>query len=406
MNKRKSLAVLTLLLLASACATPKSARVAAVDYNRAFAAARNEVLLLNILRASVREPLQFSHISQVSGSVDTTTTVTLPFGFAIGEDPTFEPEVSFETSNPDITIVPSETKEFVAGINRPIPIELVDNLTAQNVGRGALLSLVFGGFQCTQSPVENTQVDFGDDPKVHAAFQQLFGRSTSFNVDRSAGAAPSSLVMTAAEAAEVMKDGVGDNFRITKVTVLADGRVQLDIAGSTRPNVTGLGFTDACAAMLYPELAQQIREGIAMNSSDRARLSPDVRAAIARLEQQEKEMIAEGGRNIVIRSVRSMIYFLGQLQATYPADDCGGPALPPSGRRLAFSIRVACQNQPAPTNAVISTRFRGRTYYVPASPRKGGEDTLELLSILSELLAAQTTAADAAASRPAIVIAQ
>ena len=55
-----------------ACAATTPTSKVAVDYDRIFAKAQNEVLVTNILRASEREPLQFSTMGSVTGGVRNT----------------------------------------------------------------------------------------------------------------------------------------------------------------------------------------------------------------------------------------------------------------------------------------------------------------------------------------------
>src|SRR5579875_2391052 len=56
----------------------------ALDYNRAIAGARSEELLLNIVRASAREPLQFTSLAEVDGTLSASaglgTTISNIFG--------------------------------------------------------------------------------------------------------------------------------------------------------------------------------------------------------------------------------------------------------------------------------------------------------------------------------------
>ncbi|HMJ93781.1 MAG TPA: hypothetical protein VK472_06755, partial [Allosphingosinicella sp.] len=60
------------LLLLGACSHAGSVSRVATDYNRAFAEARDEQLLINILRAGAREPLLFSAPSEINASISRT----------------------------------------------------------------------------------------------------------------------------------------------------------------------------------------------------------------------------------------------------------------------------------------------------------------------------------------------
>ncbi|MEA3052898.1 MAG: hypothetical protein QOG72_1801, partial [Sphingomonadales bacterium] len=60
---------LPLVATLGGCALSQATPKIALDYNRDFADSRNEMLLLNVLRAAAREPLQFSTMGTVQGTV-------------------------------------------------------------------------------------------------------------------------------------------------------------------------------------------------------------------------------------------------------------------------------------------------------------------------------------------------
>src|SRR5436309_8974651 len=91
------------------CAATTTTNKVAVDYNRIFASSRDEVLVNNILRASAREPLQFSTMGTVTGGVRNSGSITIPFTNLIGgkEGLTISPSGTLNDGiNPAVTIVP------------------------------------------------------------------------------------------------------------------------------------------------------------------------------------------------------------------------------------------------------------------------------------------------------------
>src|SRR5437763_16596944 len=63
---------LLLALSVSACAVIDSYSGRAVDYNREAEQAQEEVLLLNIVRASLRRPMQFTGLQSITGAASVT----------------------------------------------------------------------------------------------------------------------------------------------------------------------------------------------------------------------------------------------------------------------------------------------------------------------------------------------
>jgi hypothetical protein len=120
-----------------------------VSFNRVFADARNEILLLNILRAEYNDPQQFSTISSVTGNMRPQMSVTGTLdNLIIGATKVFNPSGQFALRNPSVTIGPLETKEFRAGMMKPVTAQFVDDLLGQGWSRPVVLHLVLSAVIC------------------------------------------------------------------------------------------------------------------------------------------------------------------------------------------------------------------------------------------------------------------
>lgn len=428
-------AILAAVALGTAnCAGQYDTTRAAVSYNRSFAESRNQVLLENILRASAREPLQFSLITQVNGGVRNTTSIKLPLTNLIaGGANAISPEISLGDRNPTITITPSITREFVQGMMRPITVRTIDDMIAQGWHRPSLLGLVIGGVQCRvgskDPPVDEVVLlNQGDDTLYNGEFLRAARSSDNFNVDSSDDEVVGTLRMTGAEAAEMLSRGPGEGRRIASVTAIKEDdrltdRVAVDVVTPGNPRIRGLSFAQACgrAVAEYDARSSQ-RAGASANSTAAASdtASPgnsgtgtataagSANSDAAKSAQTQLDM---AGRGAIARSVQSMIYYLGQLHSQRfrtEVETCGQDTRPPSrSEPIFFRIRVACDNAIAPASAVVSTAFQGRTYYIPSAAEAGPYDhTLTVLSLLTELLALQTSDAATATPRPLIAITQ
>src|SRR6185369_2785606 len=100
------------------------------DYNRVGEKVQNEMLLLNVVRASKRRPRYFTGCNLLRGSLSynfQTGGITIPYG-KIGTGLTgaysIAPSVSYST-NPSFDLVVWDTKEFTAGIMTPMSMDAV-----------------------------------------------------------------------------------------------------------------------------------------------------------------------------------------------------------------------------------------------------------------------------------------
>ena len=126
----------------------------AVAYNVEAEQAQEQALLLNVVRASLRRPMQFTSVSSITGSasatggVGYTAPVNLPFrpttnGSSIAA---FPPLNTWSMSagmsgGPTFTVPVLDTKEFYDGIMNPIPGLLYDLYNKTEYPRDMLFNL-------------------------------------------------------------------------------------------------------------------------------------------------------------------------------------------------------------------------------------------------------------------------
>ncbi|HYC45590.1 MAG TPA: hypothetical protein VED01_08885 [Burkholderiales bacterium] len=383
-------------LLTSACSTLQpagdQAGSTAVDYNRAFARARDEITVLNVLRASQREPLQFSTISSVQGGLKTGASVMIPFTNLIGGGVSaVSPEVTISSRNPVVSIVPLATKEFIRGMSKPIEAQLIDDLLAQGWKKDVVLPLVVGGVVCAHREADRQdrlddyiKINDGDDERLDDAFRQVLTGKNAFSLTRAPTLA--TLRLTSKDALSFIKDGVGPSHEIDSVTPIPgkDGAAQevlVKVVVPGKVQITGLDFSSICGSPGADE-----RVG---NPSSR----------------EPADTLKEG---VVLRSVLSMFRYLGQSQALttkLERERCQGSAAHESSPVL-FRIRLACDSA-VPPHALVSTTFRGQTFYIAPSPEGEARDrTLETLSLLSYLVGLQTSEASLRGTNPFVTITQ
>lgn len=388
------LGLITASLSLAGCAGQFATDRAAVDYNRALANARNEILLLNVLRAWAYEPLQFSTVSQVSGSVQASTQLSLPLANVLaGGDPAeFGPGLSITNRNPNVTILPLDTREFVQGVNRPVGAQVIDHLITQGWSRPTVLSLAIGGVQCGARDRDDVRMNYGPESEHADRFVRVFQDADRFNVESRAVARVS---LPADEAVELVRQGTASGLRARLAAPPGHGHDE----------VQALGISGAPPGGGQPLPAQQTLDVELIDDNSAVLSGLD----FARFCDPHAGPDAAGEWRLIMRSVQGMIRYLAEVHranVAHDAADCRRPAMPPAGP-VAFHIYATCPGEGPPADAAISTYFRGQHFYVPhATATNDGGETLRIFSMLSELLALQVTEQSVASSRPVIAVSQ
>lgn len=221
------------ILLASSllagCSTIETAQRQAVRYNSAFSNARNEILLLNILRATHREPLQFSTISTVTGPMRGNISVTSAFEWVFHDNDKLTPGGGFTFRDPAITLTPLDTKEFRQGMMKEIEPEYFAGLLDQGWTPDVVLNLVaYGAIKCTA------------EPEPDAA----------------------TIWVSAADAAKILKEGGGKEAKIKLASPLASSndRVKVTFSAPAKSTVK----TSLCPGGVIDVEATRFRSPLGM----------------------------------------------------------------------------------------------------------------------------------------------
>lgn len=111
----------------------------AVSYNFEAEQALDQGLLLNIVRASLRRPMQFTSVQTISGtaSIGATAAFTIPFVPGTGGS-AFGPTIS---GGPTFTVPVLDTQEFYQGVMRPIQNGTFDFYIHEEFPREELFTL-------------------------------------------------------------------------------------------------------------------------------------------------------------------------------------------------------------------------------------------------------------------------
>ena len=382
----------------SGCAAMTTTSKVAIDYNRIFAKSRDEVLVTNILRASAREPMQFSTMGTVSGTVRNSGSLTVPLTNLIGGTSglTISPSTTVNDGiNPTVSILPLSNKEFTEGILKAVTPETVNFFLNQGWDPEFVLTLVVGGVVCPNGGVTLFR---GDKDDRFTNFAEMIGAVEGLPIrPKSKVAKLDPVRMSSKEAVAFLKDGVGKGWKVESIKPVVDqGKPTSDamvtLVSVPDSEVVGLNTDKVCAGI----------------SGDKGVNADDYNGS---------GIIGVAGVNqgkILLRSVESIIYFLGETQrARWEEADCAGSGThdrwPYYKRKrdgettdiTVLRIERACGGDAVPLNSFLSTRFNGRTYFI----RRGTPDgTLTTLTFLNLLIALQTSESTITSTTPVLTI--
>lgn len=377
----------TVALATAACQTVQTTDDAAVDLNRAFARARDEITLLNVLRASERQPLQFSTISSVQGAVRAGASIRIPFINLVGAGrEAISPEISLSSRNPTVSIAPLATREFIQGISRPLSPGIIDDLLIQGWPLDVVLGLTVGGVVCGG---DNGKLNHGDDPEEDQRFLQAFRNVSDFGFELGQPTPFAQLRMTGKDALAALREGAGEQRRVANIKPLAprsDGSVDVlvELVTPGQARIKGIDFREVCAG-----------GGVTTQHAPEKALLPTAN-------------VKTGG--VLMRSVFGIFQYLGKAHAAdlrRQLDRCRGAGEPPLGAAPLFQVEVLCAGTAPRSRPVASTKFEGRRFFVRRSgERPAGDRTLETLSLLTYLVDLQTSETAVKASVPFVAITQ
>jgi hypothetical protein len=396
-----------LLAALGACAATQSTERIVLRYNRAFSDSRNQVLVLNILRAAAREPLQFSTMGQVTGSVGNSSSISIPFtNILVGGQDSISPTLQIQDAvNPSISIVPLATKDFVSGILTPIGPDDVQLFLHTGWDADFLLPVVIGGVVCPDGRVILNSGEYvEEDPqigtRVSDAFRDFFhGSAPTFAItyDRSRDQA---FLLNDEQATALIRQGVGEGRFIADVQPAADGKKQIIIRSTSSMGVSGM-LVEALCERLRRELPEESRPSL------RIAESASVYGAVANRTQGEGT--PREGR-VIFRSVASIIHFLGEShRIRYRASTSDTRGLTYLRRDGHPQTLFQLQWGLGAGRRAVEVDFQDATFWIPAIDLRAGEGddrTLKTLSFLDQLIALQTSADVVRGTQPLISVGQ
>lgn len=327
----------------------------ATDFNRAIADTRNQQTLLNVVRASAREPLQFTAIGEVTATVNRTVGLdTVAANLITGGRDVISPTLRLGASTvPVLRMTPLANKDFVEGLLKPTTPETLSSFIDAGWDSDFLLPLLVASYRCGGETFVNSGEAGKDGEEVR---RRLIAAAPELNLRQEVPPAETaSLTVRSSDALAALAAGQG-GYKVDKVEAgpSAD-TVRLTLKRPARSTWT-------------------VNPGGLCGAAEKDRLN----------------FAGSGAFSVQLRSPEGIIYFLGE--AMRPCYLAGAPvceiAYEKNGQRRDL-FRVFAGNPPAGA-AAVTTELYGRHYWIPRLDAEDRDRTLKTLTFLAELIALQS----------------
>ncbi len=385
----------------SSCAVADQFAPRAVAYNIEAENARDQTLLLNIIRAAYRKPMQFSDLVSVTGTATATGTVgsSLLVGpHQAASASNLSPGVTF-AGGPTFTVNTLDTKEFYSGILAPIDKSLVDYYTSIRIPRQVLYTLLFAEIDIDTG---TKHIIIPNNPDCQAkwdAFQNVLsslldaGLTIRLKRPTNSNFGPILSAHSLSDP-EKLADLAKEKIDLVPVKRKSGGPTLYWHAVKDKPQVTfSVDHPQRVLAALATISEKSDNARCAGRRSNRqARLHPWVATAATRTLLP--------GVTVRIRSIEGVIYFLGEITRFELGLD-GENAKPirpwlcfkkhgdlcDTGKDVLFSLR------PPYSGTSISTTYQGQAYSMDVDP-SGLNHSAQVLEFVTQLLALSSSSKD------------
>lgn len=402
MLPRGPLAIVLAAMLAG-CGLADQLSGHSVEYNVQAATVKNQTLLINVLRAAYRQPLQFTDLSTISGqvSVSGSAAFNVPFGGpreGASRIDTFNPSITVSNS-PTYTVSVLNTKEFYQGILTPIPMKTLSYYINIGFPKYALLTLVISEIEYGPHNARR-RIDNIPDKHVEATgvtagqqFPDLLRKLIAM------GLTVEDVEETAALGAPFAKDKypsptdlVNLDAKGIRVADIGHGRFQLEKVSQTQrfcfdPNQAQ--GVRVYAGMPVGGIGERLPPGLLCGGRHdpaiAASTGSGAKKLAARQPRAAADVDAEGPLVIRTHSTEGIIYYLGELTRLQLG------LVPPNTGDWDPNIFHLREGAGGP--GAITASFQGRDYHIDVDPT-GADRSSQVLDLVTELLAQNNSAKD------------
>jgi hypothetical protein len=389
-----ALAPLSLSILGG-CAVVDQYGSRTIEYNEQTAAARNALVLLNILRAAYREPLQFTELSTVTGTAAAQGALSADIPVRIGGTSFTSPNLlhlnpsATVSGGPNFSVANLSTQEFYRGLQSSIDTQVIDTYVAAGVSLNLLLPLVISEIKLEEPDKDRILRNTGSTDESYRDFRRVIAEliNKGFYIETKPSDEDVGPVLTRDEASDPrLLAALARAGSDSSLTLKKTSSQFVLIKPSKRPSFCFRQQGPHYPDQDYIELPKQTGiQTITLRF-------PGVPLLTVRMQPCGKEGKSYVNATFTLRSVEQIFLFLGEIVRTELS--LGGepsPLLVPSDPKNPVPEYLFRVEQRMPVNGEISANFHGVPFTVAADP-SGVNASSQVLAILTDLLALQSSA--------------
>jgi hypothetical protein len=401
---------LACLFAVTGCAVVDKFGDRAVSYNIQAAQARNQFLLLNIIRSAYRKPLQFSVLTTVTGTATVSGALggVVPFG-GPASGYSINSSSSTVSGGPTFTVANQVDKEFYQGILTPVAMQTVDWYVQAGYPKQLLLTLFVSriSYRRADEPLGMLHTIINQPNAGYADFQALVDELINEGITTESVESKSEIgpALTGAEAAHI--DGVSK----LKTAGLDLDKSKTDAKTPYQISKTKTGYRfcfdparkeAAATTELHHQLVARIGEAAIETHACGYEKSDDDKPACAKNQKPTPHKpcaTSDDAKRVAaleftIRGTLGIIYYLGEIAR-------GDLRLDPDDPRGAGFVRpyltfhgpnadetdVLFELRPAKGDPDLTVAYQDADYSVAAGPsvRDHSSDVLDLVEELAAL---------------------
>ncbi len=433
--RRLSLAILCAISIGG-CSIVDQYGPRAVTYNQEESSSKSSSILLNILRATYRQPLQFTDMSQVLGSASAGATITgtsIPFRvggpqFSMPETAILSPAVT-ASGGPQFTVTNLNNQEFYQGLQSPLEPQILANYKVQDVPLKLLLTLFISDIEVEDKNAKRTIIihNSAETPSAYNGFITAIDRlvASGMTLEQVKSADSIGPVLTSQQASDpkllaglvqgagagATTGGAGGSFSLQPVTT-KNGVVDKSKFQLSKPGGKWQFCFGPKPDLPYPESGYTILEARNVRKSvNIAYANGQVAAELSEAEcgksnnrsnSSDSKIKVANNVSFVPRSVEGIYVYLGQMARTeLGLNGKAAMELPdPSGNAEAqFRVDDPARgpvylfklDQRFASGSDIGANFDGSSYAVAVDP-SGADASSQVIQILSDLQALKSSA--------------
>jgi len=396
-SRLRTLSWVVLSLSLASCATTVDFSSWAVGYNNSVEQARNQLMLLNIVRASENMPLLFTGVQVVRGNGQNTVggaagitqsiTGTSASGAPVSTTVTnaLAPSVSLQVSSGfNFDVVVLDSAEFLQGLLTPISVLTFNHYARQGIPKELLLHLLVE--KITIAKAGQPTVSYHNDPvgRDYKDFRIALGYLLQYGITTEVGSSASEAIGPLLTDAD-LKSGSSTEF-----SKALPGLFLAKVPGGYRFFRPGGTISNFC--FMGEEIGRSKLPALPETSlcADSPTRKASQTAAATESSDKNKVSTADGSMSVQMRSTSGVFNYLGNL-ARYQTESGNDILTLDSPEAIAFNrqgksramFRVV-KNQPRPYD-IASVEYRGTVYSLPLDEQGYSATTLMVLNQLFSL---------------------